>query len=159
MNIIRMKELLEKTTTKGRKLLQPSTSMDIEGTGSRLSVSHYLPFPHYSELKDDNTTIVDCGLIAVAVDTDILKQEKETFITLIDDYPEKDRLKSGLHFLEVGLLLGDPLDALCMFAVGYLLEMWELEFLRDITEKDMMSPSHYIVRGGGIYISSYEARE
>jgi hypothetical protein len=69
---------------------------------------------------------IDMVFFIVAVAKALANSYRDDLIALLDEYPEPDRLIMGPSYLEVGATIGDANAALRLFALGKVLDMWEI---------------------------------
>lgn len=71
--------------------------------------------------------MVDMVFIVVGVDTERAQARKDELKAALKDFP----LKDGPSYITVGGLIGDQGAALCLFALGYVLGLWNIGRPRD----------------------------
>ena len=116
MNLAALYLVLTETTTVFRKgdviVDEPSGAVSVYG------------YPHATEAE--GLEMVDCHFVVVGVD----KTKAETYagglVEILADYPEPERLVGGPSYIEVGWVIGDQEAAFRLFALGKVLDMWDI---------------------------------
>ena len=79
-----------------------------------------------SDEKDaDSITIVLLNF-KIILKVPKLKQNKEKIMQWLDHYPEPDRLKGGISYIELGAIVGDQRMAIVLMAIGDYFNWWNL---------------------------------
>lgn len=118
--------IIQETTTSFRKG-EEVTEKDV----GNVKVVEVFNIPHQSEASED-LVLVDCHFIMVGVDKAKAIKRRNDLVRILKEYPNFARLKKGLSYIEVGGEIGDQGAALRLFALGRVLDFWEV-----ITPKTM----------------------
>ena len=79
-----------------------------------------------SDEKDaDSITIVLLNF-KIILKVPKLKQNKEKIMQWLDHYPEPDRLKGGVSYIELGAIVGDQRMAIVLMVIGEYFNWWTL---------------------------------
>ena len=81
--------------------------------------------PHVDEVSA-NFEKVDMELLAIGVNKVKAEEHRNEFISLMDTYPEPQRLAGGPSYIEVGSVIGSQGVAFQMFAMGKVLGLWDV---------------------------------
>ncbi len=118
MRIDRLYEILAATTVQLRK----GAEVEHERIGP-VDVTHVWAMPHESEARP-HVERVDCELLVIGVDRAAAEPFKAELVTILNDYPDPERLAGGPSYIEVGAVLGDQGAAFQLFALGQVLGLW-----------------------------------
>ena len=120
MNLKLLHEILSHTTVQLRK----GEVVREEQVGP-LKVITIDAMPHVDEAMP-SLELVDMEYLTVGVDKQEAEKRKEDLISILDSYPEPERLSAGPSYIEVGAVVGDQGAALQLFALGKVLGLWEI---------------------------------
>lgn len=161
MNIARLHEILTDTTTQLRKgevfegtpeLVEQAKRGDEELKGG--GVLKVYAMPHESEAPEGMET-VDLHFITVGVDREKAENNRDDFISILNEYPDRAELYGGPSYISVGATIGDQGAALQLFALGKVLGLWSI-----ITPEQMGfagADADELAGGGFIMMSGYQA--
>jgi hypothetical protein len=84
--------------------------------------------PHVSEVQKGrpDMTSVDMVFIDIAVDETKAKKHRDEIVSILNEYPDMERLKGGPSYIELGATVGDQGLALQLMAVGSVLGLWDI---------------------------------
>lgn len=120
MNVERLWALLNECCVQLRK------GAEVEVKGGAV---HMYAMPHESEVDEGEGDIwrkVDVHFVQIGVRRDKAEAHREELRSLLSEYPEPERLKSGPSYIEVGAVIGDQGMALKLFALGEVLGFWKV---------------------------------
>jgi len=121
MDIDRLYKILKETTVqlrKGNKIEEDKTEWG--------KVVHLYFMQHVSEIADKDVEFVDMHYITIGVNKLQAIKYRDELITIIKTYPDFERFKQGLSYIEVGAEIGDQGAAFQLFALGKVLELWNV---------------------------------
>ena len=144
MEIERLYQILQATTVQLRK----GQTVEHEG-----NVTHIYAMPHESEAQDDIQK-VDCHFIVVGVNKAKAEQCKEAVVSILEGYPEPGRLAGGPSYIEVGGIIGDQGMALQLFALGKVLQLWDI--ITPLSLGFTGSEADELAGGGLVMITGFE---
>lgn len=133
MDLKRLYEILSETTMQLRKgavvhgskhlvdAINEGRELDKEPGG----VVTIDAMPHVSEVVPDTETI-DMEFLVIGVDRAAAEKHKAELISILDTYPQPDRLAAGPSYIEVGAAIGDQGAAFQLFALGKVLGLWDV---------------------------------
>lgn len=90
-----------------------------------LAVTEVFAMPHESEAPG-YLTMYDLVFIKVGVDHAAAERHRERILEELRAYPQPDRLAGGPSYIEFGAMVGSQDSALCFFALGAELGLWDL---------------------------------
>jgi len=119
MNLKKLYEILKETTVELRKgnVLEEHDSPGVK------VVEIYL-MPHESEVI--GVEKVDVHFMVVGVRKELAENRREEFVNLVSTYPDFERFKNGLSYIELGGVIRDQGVALRFMALGKVLGMWDI---------------------------------
>jgi hypothetical protein len=79
-----------------------------------------------STREAQHLTQVDCYFVTVGVNREQAEKYRETFLSLLDEYPESKRLAEGPSYKHVADVVGDEMTALRFFGLGQALGLWDV---------------------------------
>jgi hypothetical protein len=89
-------------------------------------VVHLYFMQHVSEVTDKDVEFVDMHFITVGVNRPQAEKYRDELVALLKTYPNFERFKQGLSYIEVGGEIGDQGAAFQLFALGKVLKLWEV---------------------------------
>ena len=133
MNIEKLYNILAETTVQLRK------GEEIEGNPEALAaikegkpieenpggVVEFYNMPHVNEAKP-KLQKVDMEFIVIGVDIEKALHRKQDLISVLNSYPNPERLAAGPSYIEVGATIGDQGAAFQLFALGEALNLWKV---------------------------------
>ncbi|MDD5192556.1 MAG: hypothetical protein PHH54_00680 [Candidatus Nanoarchaeia archaeon] len=123
MNTEKLYDILQETTRVYRK----GGVIEERNTGN-LHVVEIFGYPHTSEApNNEKYEKIDMIFVDVLVDKEKAKARKKELETLLEDYPQKDRLAGGPSYIELAPNLEvEQEEALRTMALGKALGLWEI---------------------------------
>ena len=120
MNLKKLYEILNETTVQLRKgeIIKESEPI------GHVRVIHIDAMPHEKEIDNDVVEKIDMEFLIIGVNKSAAEKNRAELISLLDDYPEPDRLAAGPSYIEVGAVVGDQGAAFQLFALGKVLGLW-----------------------------------
>jgi len=107
--------------------------------------------PHESQAKSD-VEKVDVHFIVVGVDKAKATQIKDELVAILKTYPQPERLANGPSYIEVGGEIGDQGAALKLFALGKVLDLWDVITPKKLgftkTQASQMAGSGFVMMSG-----------
>jgi len=119
LDMKRLYKILDETTVQLRK-----GDEVVEHQKGNLKVTEIYTMPHEDEVKDLQK--VDCIFITVGVNKQKAEQYQDELVSILNDYPQPDRLAGGPSYIEVGGVIGDQGAAIQLFALGEVLGLWKV---------------------------------
>jgi hypothetical protein len=120
MNLIRLREILRLTTIQLRK----GDIVRTEAVGS-VDVVHIDLMPHESEARE-HLELIDLEFLTIGVDKAMAGRLKAELIAILKTYPNPESLRGGPSYITVGAEIGDQGAAFQLFALGKVLDLWDL---------------------------------
>jgi hypothetical protein len=116
-----------------------------------VDVTHVYAMPHESEAKPE-VEKVDVTFMVIGVDKAVAEAHRAELVTILNAYPEPDRLAGGPSYIEVGGVIGDQGAAFQLFAVGQVLGLWQVITPRTLgftgdTEREMAGRGLVMITG------------
>lgn len=149
MNIKRLYEILTETTVQLRK--GPVVTQEkIKDTN--IEVMEVFLMPDESEAPPSMEK-VDVEFLVIGVDKTKAEKNRADLISILNDYPEPERLAGGPSYIEIGGIIGDQGAAFQLFALGSVLGLWKV-----ITPKSLGmtgNAAREMAGSGFIMISGY----
>jgi hypothetical protein len=149
MDLDKLYEILKETTVSLRK-----GETKTEKTEGNVKVVNLYFMPHVSDVTDVEK--VDLHFIVVGVKKAEAEKRKGEFIELIKTYPDFNRFRQGLSYIELGGEIGSQEEALKLMALGNVLGLWDIitpEKLGITGEK-----ADELAGGGMVMIAGYNPR-
>lgn len=81
--------------------------------------------PHVSEAWPELER-VDLEFLVIGVNKAAAEKHRAEFISILNEYPQPDRLAGGPSYIEVGAEIGDQGAAFQLFALGKVLGIWDV---------------------------------
>jgi hypothetical protein len=119
MDTGKLEKILRETTVSLRKGAERT-----EEDKGNVRVTHLYLMPHADEVKDVEK--VDLHFIVVGVKTAEALNHHDEFVSLVATYPDFERFKQGLSYIELGGVIGDQEAAFQFMALGKVLGLWSL---------------------------------
>lgn len=135
MNIDRLYEIIRDcavqcrtgpaVTVDGEEATEAQKQQINEGT-MESGVIEFFSMPHISEVQKQrpDMKLVDMVFLDIAVDPAKAEKHRAELVSILNQYPEMDRLKSGPSYMELGAVFGDQGFAMMVMAVGSVLGLW-----------------------------------
>lgn len=120
MNLQRLYTILNECSCQLRK----GPEIVEERTGN-VHVTHVFAMPHESAARPE-VEKVDMVFVKVGVDKQAAEKIKDELISILNEYPEPERIAGGPSYIEVGGIIGDQGMAFQLFAVGKVLGLWSV---------------------------------
>jgi len=120
MNLKRLYEILGETTVQLRK-----GDVVRHERHTNLDVITIDAMPHESEARPDIEKI-DMEMLVIGVDRAKAQQHRDELVSILREYPEPERLANGPSYIEVGAVIGDQGAAFQLFALGQVLDFWQV---------------------------------
>lgn len=89
-------------------------------------VVHLYFMQHVSEVTDKDVEFVDMHYITIGVNKPQAVKYRDELLSTLKTYPDFERFKQGLSYIEVGGVIGDQGAAFQLFALGKVLGLWEV---------------------------------
>ena len=148
MDLNRLHEIINATTIQLRK------GMQVEGDNhSGITTVDIYDMPHVDDLKPGIET-VDMEFVVIGVKKDVAEGYREELIEILKTYPQPERLKGGPSYIEVGAEIGDQGAAFQLFALGKVLELWNVITPAFFGMKGM--DAQQFAGSGGIMITGFD---
>lgn len=90
-----------------------------------LQVTEIYMMPHESEAVPELEK-VDLEFLIIGVDKTKAEERRAELISILDTYPNPERLAGGPSYIEVGGEIGDQGAAFQLFALGKVLGLWDV---------------------------------
>lgn len=116
MNTSRLYEILQATTVQLRK------GEVVEKDGNVTTIN---AMPHVDEAKPE-VERVDMEFLVIGVDKTAAEVHRDELVSILNTYPEPERLAGGPSYIEVGAVIGDQGAAFQLFALGKALGLWDV---------------------------------
>lgn len=160
MNIARLHEILRETTVQLRKgeTLEGTTALvdaikrgdeDLPG-----GVAEFYCMPHEA---DADLVKVDCEFLVIGVDKAKANDRRAELVSILDTYPNPDRLAGGPSYIEVGDEIGDQGAAFQLFALGKVLGLWDV--ITPATMGLTGSEARQLAGSGFVMITGYRSQK
>ena len=120
MDVNRLYEILNDCTVQLRK----GEAVQQRTVGS-LAVTEVFAMPHEFEVTGELEK-VDLHFITVGVEKAAAERHRAELMSILETYPEPERLAGGPSYIEVAAAVGDQGAALQLFALGYTLGLWTI---------------------------------
>ena len=111
--------ILKETTVPLRK-----GEIQTERIVGNVKVIEYYGMPHVNERQ--NLEKVDMHYIVVGVDKEKADLYRREFIRVIKTYPDLNRFREGLSYIEIGGIVDSQEAALQLMALGKVLGLWNI---------------------------------
>lgn len=121
MKTDRLYEILRATTTQLRK-----GEVVREEKHENFDVVHIELMPHVSEVTDPDIEIVDVHFINIGVKKSEAPKYRDELIAILKTYPNLERFRQGLSYIEVAVEVGDQGATFQLFALGKVLGLWDV---------------------------------
>lgn len=121
METNRLYEILDETTVQLRKG-EAVREKKHEG----FTVITVQAMPHVSQLNDERFECIDVHFIVVGVNKELAMKYRDEVIAILKTYPNLERFRQGLSYIEVGAVIGDQGAALQLFALGEAIGLWHI---------------------------------
>jgi hypothetical protein len=121
MDLDRLYKILTETTISLRKG-EPVTTEDSNG----IRVTHIYFMPHTDEIAGDDIAKIDMHFIVIGIRKTEAEKNKEALLEVMKGYPDLERFREGLSYIEVGGIIGSQEAAFQLFALGAYLDLWKL---------------------------------
>lgn len=121
MNIKRLYEILAETTCQLRKGAEVEERVEPSG----LHVKEIYSMPHESEALPEIEK-VDVEFMVIGVNKTAAAERKQELIDILREYPNPQSLADGPSYITVGGEIGDQGAAFQLFALGKVLDLWDL---------------------------------
>ena len=120
MDLDRLHKIIEITTKEFRK-----GEAVIEKEADGVKVTEIFAMPHETQIPPELEK-VDCHFIVIGVDKKIGEPLKDELEQILQQYPAPERLAGGPSYIEVGAKVGSQDTALRLFALGKVLDLWNV---------------------------------
>ena len=120
MNLKKLGDIINETTQEFR--VGPTVT---HRRGKEISVTEVYAMPHESEAGPE-LEMHDTHFIKVGVNKGRAQELRRELVSVLEEYPQADRLAQGPSYIEVGGVLGSQDHALRLFALGESLGLWEV---------------------------------
>jgi len=120
MDINRLHDILQSCTIQLRK---GEELVEREQPG--LKVTEIYAMPHEDNVRPDLER-VDVEFVTIGVDKQRAERHRAELISILNTYPEPERLAGGPSYIEVGAAIGDQGAAFQLFALGKVLGLWDV---------------------------------
>lgn len=121
MDTDKLYKILTETTVQLRK-----GDMVEEKKGEMIKVVNMYFMQHVSEITDKDVEFVDVHYMIVGVNKSQAEKYRDEFVALLKTYPDYERFKQGLSYIEVGAVIGSQAGAFELFALGEVLGLWNV---------------------------------
>lgn len=113
-------DVIKDTTTEFRKGAAVTTDNRVEGA----EVVHLYGMPHADHVPPELER-VDVHFELVGVDKERAEARRDDLLRVLREWPD-DRLSAGPSYIEAGGVVGDQGVALRLYALGQVLDLWEV---------------------------------
>jgi hypothetical protein len=113
-------DVVQDTTAEFRKGATVTTDNRVEG----LEVKHLYAMPHADQIPP-HLDAVDVHFEIVGVDKERATARRDELLSVLREWPD-GRLAQGPSYIEAGGVLGDQGIALRLYALGQVLELWDV---------------------------------
>jgi len=120
VDLDRLYKIIEITTKEFRK-----GEAVIEKEADGVKVTEIYAMPHETEVPPELEK-VDCHFIVIGVDKKMGEPLKDEIEHILQQYPIPERLAGGPSYIEVGAEIGSQGVALRLFALGKVLDLWDV---------------------------------